>query len=146
MPEDLDEATRDDILYHAGILGFFNSLCYASSLAASKISILSFYWRIFNLTAIRIPILVLLVVSTTWWIFRTFMLVFRCVPTQAIWDKTITDAVCHINSDKFFLSTIATHFLIDVAILALPMVPISTLRVGFQQKLAVVCFFLLGIM
>ncbi|KAH7345971.1 hypothetical protein BKA66DRAFT_433677 [Pyrenochaeta sp. MPI-SDFR-AT-0127] len=144
MPDSLDGAAREDILYHARILGFFNSICYASSLASSKISILSFYWRLFKLSVIRIPILVLLAISTVWWILRTFMLTFRCVPTRAIWDKTITDAVCNIDGDKFFLGTITTHFLLDVAILVLPMVPVFRLRLRFQQKLAIVGFFLLG--
>ncbi|KAH7116591.1 hypothetical protein B0J13DRAFT_599919 [Dactylonectria estremocensis] len=90
MPDDLDTKTRENILYHARILGFFNSLCYASSLASSKISILSFYWRLFKTSTIRIPILVLLAMSVMWIIFRTFMLIFRCVPVQSIWDKTIT--------------------------------------------------------
>lgn len=146
MPSTLDEATRENILYHARILSFFNSLCYASSLACSKISILSFYWRLFKLSIIRIPILVLLAVSATWWIIRTFMLMFRCVPTRAIWDKTITDAVCNIDSDKFFLATITTHFLLDVTILVLPIVPVFKLRLRLQQKLAIVGFFLLGAM
>lgn len=74
------------------------------------------------------------------------MLTFRCVPTRAIWDKSITDAVCNIDSDKFFLGTITTHFLLDVAILVTPIVPVFGLHLRFQQKLAIVGFFLLGTM
>lgn len=88
----------------------------------------------------------LLAISAIWWILRTFMLIFRCVPTQAIWDKTITDAVCNIDGDKFFLGTITTHFLLDVAILVLPVLPVFKLRLRLQQKLAIVGFFLLGTM
>jgi hypothetical protein len=74
------------------------------------------------------------------------MLIFRCVPTRAIWDKTITDAICNIDSDKFFLGTITTHFLMDVAILVLPIVPVFQLHLRLQQKFAIVGFFLLGTM
>jgi hypothetical protein len=74
------------------------------------------------------------------------MLIFRCVPTRAIWDETITDAVCNIDGDKFFLATITTHFLLDVVILVLPIVPVFKLRLRLQQKLAIVGFFLLGTM
>ncbi|KAH6881181.1 hypothetical protein B0T10DRAFT_411329 [Thelonectria olida] len=144
MPDDLDTETRDSILYHSRLLGFFNSLCYASSLASSKISILSFYWRLFKLSTIRIPILVLLAMSVIWIILRTFMLIFRCVPVQAIWDKTITDAVCNINGGQFFFGTIITHFLMDIAILILPIVEVFRLRLRLGQKLAVIALFILG--
>lgn len=80
-----------------------------------------------------------------WLILRTFMLTLRCVPTRAIWDKTIP-AVCNIDGDKFFLATITTHFILDVIILVLPIFPLSRLRLPLPQKLGVVGSFLLGAM
>ncbi|KAF1923834.1 uncharacterized protein M421DRAFT_404771 [Didymella exigua CBS 183.55] len=143
MPDSLGDPARQAVLYQARKLGFFNSLCYATSLAFSKMSILLFYWRLFKLSAIRLPILILLIIAPTWLIFRTFMLAFRCVPTRAIWDKSIP-ATCKIDGDKFFLATITTHFMLDMIILVLPMVPVCRLRMPLQQKLAVASFFLLG--
>ncbi|KAJ8114869.1 hypothetical protein OPT61_g3353 [Boeremia exigua] len=143
IPDSLDAPAREAILYHARQLGYFNSLCYAASLACSKISILLFYWRLFKFSMIRIPILLLLVICVVWLILRTFMLTFRCVPVSAIWDKTIP-AVCNIDGNKFFLATITTHFILDVIILVLPMLPVFRLRLPLQQRLAVVGFFLLG--
>ncbi|KAM5366846.1 hypothetical protein ACJZ2D_010298 [Fusarium nematophilum] len=144
MPDDLDEATRESILYHSRLLGFFNSLCYASSLASSKISILSFYWRLFKLSTIRIPILLMLGMSVIWIILRTFMLIFRCVPVQSIWDKTITGAVCNIDGGKFFLGTITTHFIMDIIILILPIIEVFRLHLRLGQKLGIVALFVLG--
>ncbi|VUC23772.1 unnamed protein product [Clonostachys rosea] len=144
MPDSLDEQTRELILYNSRLLGFFNSLCYASSLATSKISILSFYWRLFSQSVIRIPILVMLVMSVIWIILRTFMLIFRCVPVQSIWDKTITDSVCNINSGQFFFGTIITHFIMDVIILTLPIIEVYRLRLRLGQKLAIIALFVLG--
>lgn len=74
------------------------------------------------------------------------MLTFRCVPTRAIWDKTIADAVCNIDGNKFFLATITTHFTLDVLILILPIIPVLSLHLPLQQRLGVVVFFLLGAM
>lgn len=74
------------------------------------------------------------------------MLSFRCVPTRAIWDKTVPDAVCNIDGNKFFLATITTHFTLDVMILVLPIVPILSLHLPLQERLGVVVFFLLGAM
>jgi hypothetical protein len=145
MPSSLDNTTREAILYQARKLGYFNSLCYAASLGCSKISILLFYWRLFKFSAIRLPIVVLLVICTIWLILRTFMLTFSCVPTWAIWDKTIP-AVCNIDRDNFFLATITTHFILDVIILVLPIFPVFRLQLPLQQKLGVIGFFLLGAM
>lgn len=58
--------------------------------------------------------------------------------------KTDIGAVCKI--DKFFFATITTHFLIDIAILVLPIVPIFKLHLRLQQRFATISFFLLGTM
>lgn len=137
---------REAILTQSRKLSFFNSLCYAASIACSKVSILCLYWRLFKTSSIRIPILVLLVIVTIWIIIRTFMLTFRCVPVASLWDYSITDKVCNINSDQFFLGTITTHFILDVIILVLPLIEVFQLRMRLGQKLAVACLFLLGTM
>jgi hypothetical protein len=74
------------------------------------------------------------------------MLTFRCVPTAAIWNKDIKDAVCNIDGDKFFMGTITTHFLLDVIILVLPVLPVVNLRLRASQKAGIVGFFLIGTM
>ncbi|KAF5025375.1 hypothetical protein F66182_2540 [Fusarium sp. NRRL 66182] len=144
MPDSMPVEEREAILQQSRFLGFFNSLCYASSIACSKIAILSLYWRLFKTSSIRIPILVMLVMVVIWIFLRTFMLIFRCVPTQSIWDLTITDKVCNINSGQFFLGTITTHFLMDIAILILPVIEVFRLRLRAGQKLAIAALFLIG--
>lgn len=74
------------------------------------------------------------------------MLIFRCVPVQSIWDKTITGSVCNIDGGKFFLGTITTHFIMDIIILILPIVEVSRLRLRLGQKLGIIALFILGIM
>ncbi|CAH0040318.1 unnamed protein product [Clonostachys rhizophaga] len=59
-------------------LVWVNELMYASTIAFSKLSFLSLYWRIFKLTVIRIPIHLLLVACSTWFIIRTFGILFQC--------------------------------------------------------------------
>lgn len=142
MPTD----EREAILQQARFLAYFNSLCYASSIACSKLAILCLYWRLFRISSIRIPIMVMLVMVVIWIILRTFMLTFRCVPVQSLWDYTITDKVCNINSDQFFLGTITTHFIMDLIILVLPIIEVFRLRLRTGQKLAIGALFLLGTM
>jgi hypothetical protein len=88
----------------------------------------------------------MLVMVVIWIILRTFMLIFRCVPVQSIWDHTITGKVCNINSGQFFLGTITTHFLMDLAILVLPIIEVARLTLPKGQKLAIAALFLLGSM
>ncbi|KAG5789542.1 hypothetical protein H9Q69_011403 [Fusarium xylarioides] len=88
--------------------------------------------------------MVMLVMVVIWIILRTFMLTFRCVPVQSLWDYTITDKVCNINSDQFFLGTITTHFIMDIIILVLPIIEVFRLRLKMGQKLAIGALFLLG--
>ncbi|KAF4458675.1 integral membrane [Fusarium albosuccineum] len=144
MPDDLDTAAREQILHWGRFIGFFNSLTYAFSIASAKLAILFLYWRLFQLSAIRIPIRVMIVLTFMWIIVRTFMTIFRCLPVQAYWDKTIPHAVCRINDTQFFFGTVLTHFLMDVAILVLPIIEVFKLRLRLGQKIAVAGLFTLG--
>ena len=81
-----------------------------------------------------------------WIILRTFILTFGCVPVQSLWDYTITDKVCNLDSGKFFLGTITTHFIMDLAILVLPIIEVARLTLPKGQKLAISALFLLGAM
>ncbi|GKU11488.1 unnamed protein product, partial [Fusarium langsethiae] len=59
IPDSKSADERETILRKARFLSFLNSLCYASSIASSKIAILTLYWRLFKISSIRIPILVM---------------------------------------------------------------------------------------
>ncbi|EMT62844.1 hypothetical protein NOF04DRAFT_9518 [Fusarium oxysporum II5] len=144
IPDSMPADEHEAILQQSRFLAYFNSLCYASSIACSKLAILCLYWRLFRISSIRIPIMVTIVVVVIWIIIRTFMLTFRCVPVQSLWDYTITDKVCNIDSDKFFLGTITAHFIIDIIILVLPIIEVFRLRLRTGQKLAIGALFLLG--
>ncbi|KAK0383650.1 hypothetical protein NLU13_9561 [Sarocladium strictum] len=145
IPDTMPIDQKEAILEQSRFLSYFNSLCYAASIACCKIAILCLYWRLFKTSSIRIPILVLLVIVTIWILIRTFMLTFRCVPVQSLWDYSITDKVCNIDSGKFFMGTITTHFLLDIIILILPLIEVFRLRMRLGQKLAVAALFLIGL-
>ncbi|CAM1502222.1 Fc.00g042060.m01.CDS01 [Cosmosporella sp. VM-42] len=135
---------REDILLHGRLLMYCSEFCYAFSIASSKLTILTLYWRLFKLSSIRIPIIVMFTVSVIWIIIRTFMVLFQCVPIQATWDKSIKNAHCAINEGQFFFGTVLTHFCMDIIILALPAFEVGKLRLPLGQKLAVIGLFLIG--
>ncbi|KAM0544715.1 hypothetical protein ACHAPJ_011702 [Fusarium lateritium] len=144
IPDTVSKADYENINLHARLMQFLISLTYSYSIGFSKLSILLFYWRIFKQSAIRIPIQVMLVISVAWLILRTFMVIFHCVPVQAYWDKSIEGATCKINDSQFFFGTCLTHFILDVVILALPVIEVFKLRLRLGQKIAITALFVVG--
>lgn len=136
----------DDVLEMSRLLLWNAEIFYAFSLAFSKLSILGFYWRLFKTSNIRLPIQILAVCSIVWLIIRTFMAIFHCVPVQAFWDHTIEDKVCNINDSKFFFGTVLVHLVIDLCVLALPVVQVKHLQLRVGQKVAVIGLFMFGIL
>ncbi|KAI8652623.1 hypothetical protein NCS57_01326900 [Fusarium keratoplasticum] len=140
-----DQTHADMIREKSRFLLWITELLYAASIAASKLAILSFYWRIFRYTSIRIPILVLIAAVSIWFTIRTFMVIFHCAPVQAYWNKTITHARCLVNPSTFFFCTILIHCLMDCIILVLPVIEVAKMHLPWSKKLAVVGLFTSGI-
>ncbi|RSL46248.1 hypothetical protein CEP51_015962, partial [Fusarium floridanum] len=140
------EARAEIIREKSRFLLWVTEFLYAGSIAISKLSILSFYWRIFRYTSIRIPILVLVVAVSIWVIIRTFMVIFHCIPVQAYWDRTIKGAHCELDAATLFFCTILIHCLMDCIILILPVIEVVKMQLSWSKKLAVVGLFTSGIM
>ncbi|KAF4459630.1 integral membrane [Fusarium albosuccineum] len=140
-PKDLTEAER---LEKAWILTWLGSETYTFGIAFSKFAILTFYWRIFKYTRIRIPIQILSVLAVSWFILRILVVNLQCIPIQALWDKSIKDAQCNIKESTFFFSTVLTHVIIDCMILTLPAVEVGRMHLPTGQKIAVIALFMFG--
>ncbi|CAI6015678.1 unnamed protein product [Clonostachys chloroleuca] len=141
-----DDNTKHDILAKSYLSLFLAELLYSLSICFSKLAILAFYWRMFKISNIRLPILVLAGMSIIWLVVRIFLTIFTCIPVQAFWDKTIKDAQCSVDESGFFFGTVLTHCLMDVAILLLPIIPVRHLRLRFHQKAVVMALFAFGIL
>nr|RBQ96936.1 hypothetical protein FVER53263_10934 [Fusarium verticillioides] len=119
---------------------------YAFTLFFAKISILSFYWRMFRVANIQIFVSVLLICSILWILVRTFLTTFHCYPVRAFWDPTVEHFTCAIKSSDFFFGTVLAHVMIDVGILILPIVQIQKLQLPTLQKIAIIFMFMFGIL
>ncbi|KAF5560213.1 integral membrane protein [Fusarium napiforme] len=139
---DPTEANR--IQDRSRLLLWICELLYASSIAFCKLSILCFYWRVFQYTSIRYAIIVLLVAVSIWITIRTFIVIFHCVPVRAYWDKSIQGAKCPFNEANFFFATILIHTTMDCVILILPVIEVMKMTLPLSQKLAVVGLFTSG--
>ncbi|KAG7426239.1 hypothetical protein Forpi1262_v012356 [Fusarium oxysporum f. sp. raphani] len=140
--EDTIEASR--IQDRSRLLLWICELLYASSIAFCKLSILCFYWRVFQYTSIRYAIIILLIAVSIWITIRTFMVIFHCVPIRAYWDKSIQGAKCPFNEANFFFATILIHTTMDCVILILPVIEVMKMTLPLSQKLAVVGLFTSG--
>jgi hypothetical protein len=137
---------KHDILAKSHLSLFLVELLYSLSICFSKLAILAFYWRMFKTSNIRVPILVLAGMSIIWLVVRIFLTIFTCIPVQAFWDKTIKDAKCSVDESGFFFGTVLTHCLMDVAILLLPIIPVTHLRLRSHKKAVVMALFAFGIL
>ncbi|SPJ74290.1 related to L-fucose permease [Fusarium torulosum] len=117
---------------------------YAFTLFFAKLSVLSFYWRMFRVANIQIIISVWLVCSIVWIIARTLLTTFHCYPVHAFWDPNVKNHTCLIKSSDFFFGTVLTHVIIDIGILILPVMQIQKLQLPLLQKVAIMLMFMFG--
>ncbi|KAL6916802.1 hypothetical protein FSHL1_008525 [Fusarium sambucinum] len=144
--DDVQGMTREEANYTTKKYLFIIEHLYAFTLFFAKISILSFYWRMFRVANIQLAISILLTCSILWIIVRIFLTTFHCYPVEAFWDPHIEHFVCPIKSADFFFGTVLAHVLIDVGILILPIVQIQKLQLPILQKIAMIFLFLFGIL
>ncbi|GKU05638.1 unnamed protein product [Fusarium langsethiae] len=144
--EDVQGMTIQEANYTTKKYLFIIEHLYAFTLFFAKISILSFYWRMFRVANIQFAISILLTCSILWLIVRIFLTTFHCYPVEAFWDPHIEHFVCPIKSADFFFGTVLAHVLIDVGILILPIVQIQRLQLPILQKIAIIFLFLFGIL
>ncbi|KAH8895197.1 hypothetical protein GQ53DRAFT_779365 [Thozetella sp. PMI_491] len=138
------DLSTNDALRASRMYLYFLELSYATSLAFSKFSILSFYWRLFSTSGIRLPIITLAVCSVLWLALRTFIAIFHCIPPQAFWEN-IQGATCSINDSEFFFWSVLAHLVLDICIIVLPILQIRKLQLRTHQKIGVASMFCFGI-
>ncbi|KAF5539314.1 integral membrane protein pth11 [Fusarium napiforme] len=136
--------TKAEILMHNSLILYVAELFYATALFCAKGSILSFYWRMFRVTNIKLPIQILACSSLIWIIIRTFMGIFHCIPVQRFWDPSAGGS-CAIEDKKFFFGTILVHVMLDIAIIALPILQVRKLQLPIFQRIGIMLMFLFGI-
>ncbi|KAI0134528.1 hypothetical protein BJ170DRAFT_203648 [Xylariales sp. AK1849] len=142
--QDVTWLSQADVLYWSKLLLYIAELYYAYALFFGKMSILSLYWRLFSVTNIKLPIRILMGCSIIWITIRTFLGIFHCIPVQAFW-LDIPGSYCAINDKLFFFGSTLVHVIIDLAILALPVIQVRRLHLPKLQKVGITAMFMFGI-
>lgn len=116
---------------------------YFANSAATKISLLLLYYRIFGVNQkLRLAMMVCGFFSISYFIACTFTALFGCHPVSYFWNKH-QSGKC-INQVKFFRGNGIVNLLIDVMILCLPMPLVWRLKIERRQKITLSALFLLG--
>lgn len=122
------------------------SILYNPALMATKSSVLVFYLRLAKNTQkiLRMCSWGILVIVNVAGVILTFMNIFQCNPIAAAWDIYIKPLSCIPLLTEFICSA-PVNVTTDLAILALPIPVLTSMRLPPRQKVILVLTFSLGI-
>lgn len=117
-------------------------IIYFASLAATKMSILTFYTRLFPTREFKLAAKVIAAIVIAWLIATILVSIFSCNPVQGFWTHQ-ADAKC-INSEHFYIGNAVPNIITDAFILALPIRMIWGLHTSKFERVALTFIFMLG--
>jgi hypothetical protein len=113
---------------------------------AVKISILWLYYTLFAVsTFVHRFIVGAGIVCVMWFFICLFIVIFQCTPPSAYWKTLSTHPSC-LQPAKALLGVELSNLFIDVAILWIPLLAISPLRMHMSKKIGVSIIFLVGVL
>ncbi|KAK3996747.1 major facilitator superfamily domain-containing protein [Cladorrhinum sp. PSN332] len=139
---DIDDEERAGLR----ICEYVFSILYNPALMATKSSVLVFYLRLARNTQkiMRMASWAVLGVVNVAGVILTFMNIFQCTPMNAAWDITVQPTRCFPLLTEFICSA-PVNVTTDLAILALPIPVLTSMRLPQRQKNILVLTFALGI-
>ncbi|KAL1871105.1 hypothetical protein Daus18300_004850 [Diaporthe australafricana] len=124
------------------ILAF--ELIYFTSVALPKLGIICLYLRIFNWKgAMRAAAWTLFALTAMTSVSLVVAACFQCTPIAFWWDRTIPGGRC-FDVQAFFHAQALPGFVLDLAIMALPMQTIWHLKMPLVKRMALVAVFLVA--
>ncbi|KAL9021221.1 MAG: hypothetical protein Q9185_001622 [Variospora sp. 1 TL-2023] len=137
----LARIARDEALHQIYKILYMVQITYCIAITLVKISILLLYRSIFPWQHFIYPTYVVGACAVAWGIASTLVSIFSCIPVQAFWNTTITDA----DTRSFYLGNCIPNIVIDIMILSLPMYEVYKLQMmQLKTKIVVGCMFALG--
>ncbi|KAK3689076.1 hypothetical protein B0T22DRAFT_536089 [Podospora appendiculata] len=121
-------------------LGFFLAFV---ALWAVKISVCLLYRRIFAIPQFRLTCLVLMGISTAWFIAAVITMLLICTPLDGFWHR-LQPATCKPNFNLFSLIMGIIEVFLDAAIMVVPIRAILSLKLRTRAKVFVLGIFLLA--
>jgi hypothetical protein len=116
---------------------------YLTVILLTKVSILSFYLRIFPRRGFQNITKVVLVFVICTGVVILFLQLFQCLPVAYNWDKSIPNGRC-LSVNTLTYTHAAMSIFQDLIILVLPVSELATLKLERKQKLGVFFVFQVG--
>ncbi|KAK0508855.1 hypothetical protein JMJ35_009131 [Cladonia borealis] len=114
---------------------FAMGTCWIVAVSFAKYSILALYWRLFSsVKSVRIGIYVLLAIVTIWLLAFIFPFIFQCSPVNKYWNFQEQGLCMSMRDDLLVLWSSISHFIIDMAILILPVPTVCKLQMSWPRK------------
>lgn len=128
----------------AALKWFFGAqIVYKIVITVNKLSFLCLYLRIFPQRLFRWICYCGLVLITVWGLAYLFLTIFQCKPISSFWDMTIKDPEC-LDKEGLWMSYSIVNIILDLLILALPIYPLTQLRLQRAKKIGLLVVFGMG--
>ncbi|KAJ6087661.1 hypothetical protein N7467_006575 [Penicillium canescens] len=123
---------------------FFGAqIMYKIVIAVNKLSFLCLYLRIFPQRIFRWSCYIGFGLITAWGLAYLFATIFQCKPIASFWDMTIKNPQC-LDKKGLWMSYSLINIGFDLAIIALPIYPLSRLRLQRIKKIGLLVVFGMG--
>jgi hypothetical protein len=119
----------------------------AASLGFTRISALLFYRRIFCVSGrtktLRAIIHASIVITSLWMVAFIILPPLQCGPDLSVWSAPAAVRKLHCTMGRqIILSFAISDLILEAAVIATPMIPVSRLHASFRRRFAVFCVFL----
>jgi hypothetical protein len=118
-------------------------ILWATSLTATKLSILLFYCRVFSVPRVHLAAKILVVIIFLWCSTVVLSAFLLCRPFAFNWDPTIPNGHCG-NRVLSYIMTGVLNIITDLAVLCLPMPVIWGLQMRTASKIGLIAVFATG--
>lgn len=122
---------------------FAAQIVYKIVITVNKLSFLCLYLRIFPQRAFRWSCYGGVGVVTAWGLAYVFLTIFQCEPIASFWDITIKNPKC-LDKEGLWMSYAIINIIFDLLILALPIYPLTRLRLQRAKKIGLLAVFGMG--
>lgn len=120
-----------------------NEVLYCTIMGLIKLSLLTMYAGIFPQRKFQWALWCTAFLILSWVIYGSLTGILQCVPVQALWDMSITDAYC-IQYGTVVIAAGVQNILLDFIILTLPVPMIWRLSMSRQKKRMLIFTFAMG--
>ncbi|EPQ63779.1 hypothetical protein BGT96224_3922, partial [Blumeria graminis f. sp. tritici 96224] len=142
---DIDISKVRDACLSARAASFFIAEnLYAVEVIVIKVSLCSFFLRIFPQKQFRICCYALVILMSTLAVAWVLLLIFQCKPITSNWNINIEHPRCY-NIQIYAYAGAVAAMSQDMCILALPIPLVLKLRISTKKKIGVIAMFSLGI-